>query len=206
MPTKTLYCIRHGYAVHNKLYHSIGTEAYTTFRDTHLLQEGYEQAKELRETCEELRDVDLVVVSPLSRTLETSMMIFGNSNSPLISKDFLLEYPLGGTEICNRRKDVDDLKVLFDSFRITYDISDNIFKWSNEQENIADLDIRINEMLEWLGNREEETIAIVSHNSFLGRLIYEVVNNDGIELEHCMPYKIEVRYDENNKYVSHNLV
>ena len=205
MPTKTLYCIRHGYALHNKLYHTMGTEAYTTFRDTHLLEEGYEQAKNMGRVYPELGNCNLVLVSPLSRTLETSMMVYGHSNIPLICKDFLLEYPLGGTEICNRRKDVDDLKVLFDSYRITYCTSDNAFKWSDERENIDDLDIRINAMLEWLGNREEQTIAIVSHNSFLGRFIYQGVDG-GNELEHCVPYKVEVTYDENNKYVDHRLV
>ena len=46
---KTIYCIRHGYALHNKLFWDIGRRAYNEFRDTPLLEEGYNQAKRLGE-------------------------------------------------------------------------------------------------------------------------------------------------------------
>ena len=48
---KTLYCIRHGYALHNKLFHYIGSRAYREFRDTPLLYEGIIQAQNL---CKDL--------------------------------------------------------------------------------------------------------------------------------------------------------
>ena len=44
---KTLYCIRHGYAFHNKLFKYIGRRAYIEFPDTPLLEKGYNQAKML---------------------------------------------------------------------------------------------------------------------------------------------------------------
>ena len=39
--SKTLYCIRHGLALHNVLYWHVGTKAYTEYNDTPLLDEGY---------------------------------------------------------------------------------------------------------------------------------------------------------------------
>ena len=35
---KTLYCIRHGLALHNVLFWEIGTDAYTKYNDTRLLE------------------------------------------------------------------------------------------------------------------------------------------------------------------------
>ena len=101
--SKTLYCIRHGFAIHNKLYHLIGNKAYREYRDTHLLMEGREQAKHLRQNWKEINDVELVIASPSDRTLETAVLIF--RNRPIIALDCLLEYPMGGTDICNWRMD-----------------------------------------------------------------------------------------------------
>ncbi len=47
---KTLYCIRHGYALHNKLFFEIGPRAYSEYRDTPLLEKGFNQAKTLNKT------------------------------------------------------------------------------------------------------------------------------------------------------------
>ena len=60
---KTLYCIRHGFALHNYVFQFVGPKAYTEFRDTPLLDEGIEQAKTLKENWDKINDVELVVVS-----------------------------------------------------------------------------------------------------------------------------------------------
>ena len=39
---KILYCIRHGYALHNQLYKHMGSRAYYEYRDTPLLHQGIE--------------------------------------------------------------------------------------------------------------------------------------------------------------------
>ena len=115
---KTLYCIRHGYALHNKLFRDIGLRAYTEFRDTQLLEKGYNQARVLNKTWEELHDIQLVVVSPCVRTLDTATFVFKNINVPIIANDFLIEYPMGGYEICNKRKDIDDLRYMYPYIRL----------------------------------------------------------------------------------------
>ena len=43
---KTLYFVRHGYALHNFLFWKLNKEAYS-IRDTQLLQKGIEQATNL---------------------------------------------------------------------------------------------------------------------------------------------------------------
>ena len=164
---KTLYCIRHGYALHNKLFWDIGPRAYSEYRDTPLLEKGYEQAKRLSRTWNEIDDIQLVIVSPCIRTLDTATFIFQHRNIPMISKDFLIEYPLGGHEICNKRKNVEDLRYMYPY--INFEINDKHLKWSDEKESISNLNNRIEKMLEWIGNRRETRIAIVSHSSFIGQ-------------------------------------
>ena len=57
---KTIYFIRHGYALHNKLFWDIGPRAYSEYRDTPLLEKGYEQAKRLNRTWNEIDDIQLI--------------------------------------------------------------------------------------------------------------------------------------------------
>ena len=63
---KTLYCIRHGYALHNQLYKYMGSRAYYEFRGTPLLHEGIEQAKDLNKRWEKIDNIDLSLLLDLS--------------------------------------------------------------------------------------------------------------------------------------------
>ena len=196
---KTIYFIRHGYALHNKLFHIMGKNVYKQFRDTHLLYEGIEQAKYLGKTWDKINDVDLVVTSPCSRTLETTMHIFKNriekhlcnynSSFPVIAKDFLIEYPMG-TDICNRRKDVTDLKFFYPYIDFS-EINDDVLTWTTKKETLEELNGRIQDMIQWIKQRDEKTIAIVSHSSFISQYKDNAINDETNELLHCHPYKIE---------------
>ena len=198
---KTLYCIRHGYALHNKLFRDIGLRAYTEFRDTQLLEKGYNQARVLNKTWKELYDIQLVVVSPCVRTLDTATFIFKNINVPIIANDFLIEYPMGGYEICNKRKDIDDLRYMYPYIR--FEDFPNKLTWSNEKETKKELNNRIEEMLDWIGNRRETRIAIISHSSFIGQMKDGfIANEQKYELLHCYPYKMKVKYSPNKKFIS----
>ena len=62
---KTLYFIRHGYALHNEMAIEMGETAYQTIRDPPLLKKGINQACVLKKTKWFRRHKpDLVVVSP----------------------------------------------------------------------------------------------------------------------------------------------
>ena len=205
MVIKTVYCIRHGLALHNKLYETMGSSAYTTFRDTHLLEEGYNQARHLGLNWEKINEIELVVVSPLSRTIETSQMIFGDSYKKTIIKDTVLEYPLGGDEIANKRKNRDELKLLFGFNNISFELELNEYEWPRERESISDLDNRIVDFLEWVGKLKEDKIALVCHNSFLSRFIFGKIDVTDSNIDHCKPICIEIEYDECGNYVTHIL-
>jgi len=189
--TKTLYCIRHGLALHNVTFWKIGNKAYTDYRDTRLLEIGVEQARHLGKTWENIDDVELVVVSPCSRTLSTAYYIFKNQKIPIIAKDFLIEYPIGGRDICNQRKDKKLLQSIYPNIDFSHIKTDELL-WPKKTESIEKLEKRINKMKEWLLKRPEKTIAIVGHSSFIGQFKDKKIGDEEHELKHCFPYKVNI--------------
>ena len=69
-------------------------------------------------------------------------------------------------------------------------------------EELLKLENRIEDMLDWIGNRRETRIAIVSHSSFIGQFKDKKIGDENNELRHCHPYKIEARYSEFKKFIS----
>ena len=94
MKTINLYCIRHGEATHNVLYEKIGMKAFinNNYYDTKLTNKGFNQSIELGKNWEEKNKIELVIVSPLSRTLQTAINIFKDTNVKIVAYDFLKEY------------------------------------------------------------------------------------------------------------------
>ena len=110
--SKQLWCIRHGTAVHNVMAKDIGDKAYTDYTDTPLVENGQNEATELGKTWTELKNIEIVYVSPLTRTLQTASNIFKNSGKKFVAIDELMEYPQG-VHFCNKRKNKSELIKLF---------------------------------------------------------------------------------------------
>ena len=81
-----LYLIRHGEAQHNVLFKQHGMKTFfdQNYCDTKLTELGYNQAIRLGETWEEIDKIDLVLVSSLTRTLQTAQNIFKDKNIKII--------------------------------------------------------------------------------------------------------------------------
>ena len=184
--SKTLYCIRHGLALHNVLFWHVGTKAYTDYRDTPLLHKGYEQATNLKHTWEDINQIELVLVSPCMRTLQTCTNIFDKIGVKTIALDSLVEYPFGGNDICNKRKD----KTMLESNFPWIDFShiNEVTDWPEKDETVEDLEKRIDAFKQFLSTRREKHIAIVSHSSYIGQMIYKKIEKEDNELKHCYPY------------------
>lgn len=183
---KTLYFVRHGYALHNFLFWKLGKEAYN-IRDTQLLQKGIEQATHLGYTWEEKDKIDLVICSPSIRTLDTALMIFKDTNHKIVASDLILEYPQGSEE-CNRRKDKTVLQALYPQV----DFLDIIYEklpWNCKHETKICLHKRIKTFIDWIKTRKEKNICVVSHSSFIGELKDGVIGDENNELKYCFPYK-----------------
>ena len=128
--SKKIFCIRHGQALHNVLFWEIGQKAYLKYRDTPLTAEGVKQSQLLGESYFTLgnNNIDLIIVSPLLRTLQTATNIFCKNLEdvppcPMIALDCVMEYPQG-LDKCNHRKSILELKYCFpkiDFSKIEYD-------------------------------------------------------------------------------------
>ncbi len=190
--TKTLYCIRHGIALHNVLFKNIGEMAYIKHRDTKLVEQGIEQAKNLGKKWQEKDNIDLVVVSPLTRTLETATHIFNNSDTPIIAIDSLKEYPQA-TQECNHRRTVMELKTEFTNINFNEILQNKDQEWRdliyNDDFEIKKLKHRISSFKTWIKNRPENKIAVVGHSSYLNMMLNGFVDDETNELKHCHPYK-----------------
>ena len=190
--TKLLYCIRHGTALHNVNFWKMGRKAYTDFKDTPLIDKGKIEAIKLGTDWKDLFNVELVLVSPLSRTLDTAKYVFQNYDDvPIIALDELMEHPQA-EELCNQRFDKNELVNRYPNIDFS-NISDNPkIYWSDKlvhEKELVNLDNRINIFKEFVRKRPEKTIAIVSHSSLLGHMMHNKIGDENNELKHCSPYE-----------------
>ena len=195
--TKNLYCIRHGQALHNVLYKKYGSDIFLNleYKDTLLTPLGYEQSINLSKTWKNLNEIQLVIVSPLKRTLQTAQNIFNNKDVPMLAFDYCREFPLG-LHTCNKRSSKDELNILypnvdFSNLQTNYDE----LWFPNRLETKDELNNRIKQTLKFIESRPEKNIAFVNHNSFIGQLKDQkilLMDNGSQELKHCHPYLMKI--------------
>lgn len=139
---------------------------------------------------------DLVVVSPLTRTCETAFHIFGTPREPgkpaFLSKGTA---PVGTPEeqaginvppprflvreecrerwghyVCDGRRSIEEISAEFPNFDFS-EVRHNEDEWySDERESDDHCCERAVKFLEWLNQRPEKCIAVVTHSSFLRHL------------------------------------
>jgi len=164
----------------------MGTKAYTKYRDTPLMHEGYEQAVNLKKTWEDINKIELVLVSPCMRTLQTCSNIFDKVGVKTIALDSLVEHPFGGNEVCNKRK---EKSLLMSNFPwVDFSYINEVTEWSENNETIEELEKRIDSFKQFVSSRKENHIAVVSHSSYIGQMLNAKITTEGIELKHCYPY------------------
>ena len=196
---KNLYLIRHGHSLHNELFHKIGVKAFRipATIDAPLTNKGHLQSIELGQSWQNKNEIELVLVSPLTRTLDTAMNIFGDTDIPMVSEEFLREYPIG-EDTCNKRSPLTLLKNKYP--RIDFNlISDQDTLWTSEyRETIDELEQRLDKMVKYLQNRKEKNIAIVGHSSYFGQFKDNHIGykeNGDEDLKHCYPYEFILTHD-----------
>lgn len=194
---KNIYCIRHGTALHNILYKKYGTSIFSNseYKDTLLTPEGHNQSIQLGNTWDKINDIELIIVSPLKRTLQTAHNIFKNKNIPMIALDYCREFPLG-LHTCNKRSSKEELEILypnvdFSSLKTNYDE----LWFPKREETINELNDRIKQVIDFIKSRPETNIAFVNHNSFIGQFKDKkilLMDNGSQELKHCTPYLMQI--------------
>jgi broad specificity phosphatase PhoE len=171
--------------------------------DARLTPTGIQQARHLRKilACRpsggrSFTSFDLVVVSPLTRTCETALHVFGRPRPPGVPK-FLAQAdaPPGSPEfhagikiapprflvreecreryghyVCDGRRTIEEIRSEFPDFDWS-EVSSNEDVWyGDERESDEDCCRRAVGFLEWLNSRPESCIAVVTHSSFLRHL------------------------------------
>ncbi|WCJ35653.1 Phosphoglycerate mutase family protein [Euphorbia peplus] len=196
--TKTVHLVRHAQGIHNvegdKDYAAYLSE---TLFDAHLTPLGWQQVDNLRNHVRKVglnKRVELVIASPLLRTMQTAVGVFGGegysdgieatplmianageSNRPAISSlncpafvavELCREHL--GVHPCDRRRSVSEYRPLFPAIDFSLIESDADVLWladvREENEAVA---ARGQKFLNWLWTREEKEIAVVTHSGFL---------------------------------------
>lgn len=190
---KNVYCIRHGTAEHNELFREIGEEAYMSIQDSSLTEQGNIESLVLGDSWIQKNNIELVLVSPLTRTIETAKNIFKNTTVKMFALDDLKEFP-GSYEPINHRKNKKELVLAHHpSINFKYLTETDPLWDENEIETIESLEERVKKTKDFILSRKENEIAIVSHNSFLSYFLNKTTPETDSELKHCFPYNIYIK-------------
>lgn len=195
-----LYCIRHGESIHNVLYKKYGKKVLFDKRyfDTDLTHKGFNESINLSNIWEDKYNMDLVLVSPLTRTIKTAINIFRDINVPIIALECLREYP-NTLHNCNARKNKSYLQNTYPRVNFDYLETEVDPTWSNNPESINSLLRRINVLFDFVEKSNYNNIALVGHNSFISMMKDGRLNkhDDCTEsLLTCYPYKLELKFND----------
>ncbi|PIA55159.1 hypothetical protein AQUCO_00800114v1 [Aquilegia coerulea] len=195
---KTLHLVRHAQGIHNvegeKNHDNYMSEE---LFDAHLTPLGWQQVDNLRKHVNEsglANKIELVIVSPLLRTMQTAVGVFGgedyvkgkdgtplmvenagNSNHsaisssnrpPFVAVELCREHL--GVHPCDRRRSVTEYRPLFPAIDFSQIENDEDVLWKADvREANEEVAARGMKFFDWLWTRKEKEIAVVSHSGFL---------------------------------------
>ena len=175
---KKIYLIRHAESEANA---AVDLDNPTYYYDARITKKGEGQALKAKNVLENIH-FDTFICSPLTRTLQTFSIIFPDKRpiiEPLIREHLFYS--------CDVGRQPSSLKKDFTSF----DFSNlNDFWWNNNRpinekkivkENFNDIKNRLDKFKLWLNKSNSNTIALVSHGTFLSQIT-------GFMLENCEHY------------------
>ncbi|XP_004136247.1 phosphoglycerate mutase-like protein 1 isoform X2 [Cucumis sativus] len=219
--TKTVHLVRHAQG----LYNAAGDKEANKYQsfdcfDAQLTSLGWKQVGNLRRhvrSCGLSKRIELVVTSPLFRTMQTAVGAFGgevysddmhvpplmvqnagDSNCPAISSlncppflavELCREHL--GVNPCDKRRSISECRSLFPAIDFSMIEQDEDILWTSDigetNGEVADRGLMF---LKWLWTRKEKEIAVVSHCGFLFHVL-SVFGDDchrSIEDEICKQF------------------
>ncbi|XP_062164645.1 phosphoglycerate mutase-like protein 1 [Alnus glutinosa] len=213
--------VRHAQGIHN-VEGEKDHNAYLSYDlfDAHLSPLGWKQVDNLRTHVQSSglsKRIDLVIVSPLLRTLQTAAGVFGgeaytggvnvpplmvantgNSDHPAISSlncppflavELCREHL--GVHPCDKRRSIREYRPLFPAIDFSLIESDDDILWKTDiREKNEEIAARGMKFLKWLWTREEKEIAIVTHSAFLLHALSAFGNDchPSVKTEICAPF------------------
>lgn len=201
---KIIHVVRHGQGFHN-VAGNVDLKNYESwdFVDASLTELGWQQAEALHEhlvTTHIRNHVELVVVSPLLRTLQTAVGVWGGGAfldgepphsalmksgvgqyrhaavssagaPPFIANEWCREQ--NGVHPCDKRSSISSYKTSFPAVDFTQVETDEDTWWqATNRETPDEIWTRARVFLKWILDRTERRIGVVSHSSFLYYLVH----------------------------------
>jgi len=189
---KTIYFIRHAQATHNPDVDKYGKDILTDWKyfDADLTEKGKEQRKQILKQKELLETVEMIYVSPLSRTLETSL-ILNDLNKPIMALEMVRERL--GLRPCDKRRSISEQKKRFPNidFSLCKDDEDKLWKL-NHRETEEELKQRIINFIEMVKLLPYKKIAVITHNGYIMRLCNKVLNRKVEKVNNCQLFEVNV--------------
>lgn len=168
MPTHT-FLIRHGQSTFNELFEVTGVDP--LHYDARLTPKGRDQVEAARNATQRL-GVDLVIVSPLTRAIETCLGLFDPAQTRIIVSSLHRER-LGNS--CDIGRHPNALSIDFPMLDFSH-LSE--CWWHNGPKDKRCVSVepevllssRVAEFATWPGGRPEQRVAVVGHGTFFHRL------------------------------------
>lgn len=176
MSAKHIHFIRHAQSEHNARAAVTPDEDIVrhdpTMRDARLTALGKDQAIALRAELAGLQDIELVVVSPLTRTIQTTLAAFSDHPAPRL------------IEPLHREKQESYCDIGRSPVLLATELADLSFGHLDDpwwfhgpldgapypRETLAAFEQRVNQFANWLSARPESAMAVVGHGTFLRHL------------------------------------
>jgi broad specificity phosphatase PhoE len=177
--TKTIHCIRHGESTFNALYRETGTDP--LHFDARLTSIGEQQ---VRTAAKAVRDVpyELILSSPLTRALQTTLGLFADHRSAeAIRIECLHRERLENSCDVGRAPSL----LLAEFPHWAFDHLDDVW-WHDSGERdprgfvvepLSVLEERVRQFRSWLAARPESLIAVVGHGTFFHYLTERQLQN-----------------------------
>lgn len=178
--SKTLILSRHAEGEHNVALAQFGPTALYTLAhfDAPLSLLGKQSCRLMREAISsdtslaKIYDFDLLLVSPLQRTIQTAQILFPEKYSVLSYKNIVsLECcrERYGLHYCDKRRPRAELVRSHPEIEFTLDSEEDELwtKMANQREEFPSLKGRIEKLLKWISEKEESKIAVVTHSTVL---------------------------------------
>lgn len=176
MSPKRIHLIRHAQSLHNAMALTVADENTIkidpALRDAALSPLGHQQAQALRSEMATVDGIELIIVSPFTRAIQTTLHAFGDTRVPRIVHDLHRERL---DSFCDVGRSPTALAQDFPMLDFThlddpwwYTVPGATEPFTREPMDI--LDQRVSAFTDYLQSLPEDCIAVVGHSTFLRTL------------------------------------
>ncbi len=165
-----IFLIRHGQSTFNAHFEATGADPGHV--DARLTELGQRQAQEARTTMAALGPVDLVISSPLTRAIQTSLGIFGGTGVPI---EITCRHREHLTHTCDVGRSPRDLAVDFPDIAFDHLVDPWWHNGPLDHRGLPDepegvFHDRVRDFAAWIAAHPVSRVAVVGHGSFFRQL------------------------------------